>query len=139
MVFQLPYAPFPEPLLVGRMEPYELFRGYLHSRTLRWSYGTMKGRAGDLWQRSVCALPTPDLVRTVALAGFDGIYVNRKGYLDRGMQLEAELRSELGVSPLVSGDGSLSFFDMTKYAAQLRGEGSFESCDRSTTIDETMK
>src|SRR5207244_1350618 len=52
MVFQLPYVPYPEPSreALPRYQPilrhsYDHFRGYLHSQTLRWSYGGMKGRA----------------------------------------------------------------------------------------------
>src|SRR5262249_58037941 len=38
MIFQLPYALFPEQGALGDMGDYDLLRPYLHSRTLRWSY-----------------------------------------------------------------------------------------------------
>ena len=50
MVFQLPLLEFPESLAVGKMVGYDHGRAYLHSRSLRWSYGAMKGRHGDAWQ-----------------------------------------------------------------------------------------
>jgi phosphoglycerol transferase len=54
MIFQLPYKSFPESG-VGphQLQDYELFRGYLHSKGLRWSYGAMRNRKTDLWQASV--------------------------------------------------------------------------------------
>src|SRR5205085_2127797 len=43
MIYQLPYMPFPEVGPVNGITNYDLFRPYLHTRTLRWSYGAMKG------------------------------------------------------------------------------------------------
>jgi phosphoglycerol transferase len=42
MIFQLPYVPFPEYPPVYKMDDYSHFRAYLHSKDLRWSYGTIK-------------------------------------------------------------------------------------------------
>ena len=53
MVFQLPYVPFPENPPVQQMSDYDHLRGALHSRTLKWSYPTMRGRWGDTWQRAI--------------------------------------------------------------------------------------
>ena len=82
MVYQVPYTQFPEvpPLL---HEPlYSPMRMYLHSKTLRWSYGGMKGRPGDDWHRAADRLPLPERV-----AAFEGrrIYrpCARQGRADR--------------------------------------------------------
>ena len=42
MVFQLPYLRFPENGPIFDMLDYSHARGYLHSRSLRWSYGALK-------------------------------------------------------------------------------------------------
>jgi phosphoglycerol transferase len=110
-VFQLPYMPFPEAELVPqRMKPYDPFRLYLHSRTLRWSYGAMKGRASDQWQKSVAALAPAELSKTLVEAGFGGICVDRNGYADNGQALEAELSRLLRTPALVHPSGRWSFF-----------------------------
>ncbi len=119
-VFQLPYMPWPEPGFVNRMTSFTPARGYLHSRALRWSYGAMRGRAAD-WQAQLVAYPATVLAPAAVAAGFDGIYIDRVGYRGASAQrLEASLTRLLGVRPLVSPDGRLSFFDARAYAARLR-------------------
>ncbi len=54
-------------------------------------------------------------------AGFRGLYLDRAGYADDGVALEAELTRLLGVRPLVSRTGRQLFFNLTAYAAALRG------------------
>src|SRR5262249_2167724 len=65
MVFQLPAVPFPENPRVGKMFDYDHARGYLHSQTLRWSYGAVKGRASEVWQKLVAAKPTDELLEAI--------------------------------------------------------------------------
>jgi phosphoglycerol transferase len=112
-VFQLPYVDFPEHLPINAMSDYDHFRGYVHSRTLRWSYGAMRGRAGDLWQREAARQPPEQLVGTLVCAGFAGIYLDRNGYADHGEAVEAEISRILGAAPLVSRNGRLAFFDLS--------------------------
>lgn len=115
MIFQLPYVPFPESPPVYQMTDYDLLKGYLHSHNLRWSYGAMKGREVDDWQRDVVQKPTDELVRTLSFAGFSGIYVDTYGYKDNGNQIIKELTSIFGSEPLMSEDGRLAFFDARPY------------------------
>jgi phosphoglycerol transferase len=120
MIFQLPYMALPEHGTVEDLGDYELLRPFLHSKTLRWSYGAMRGRQGDYWQRDVAAKPPADMVRTLAFAGFAGIYIDRSGFADRAEELEEELRGLLGAGPLVSPDGRKAFFALAAYSARLR-------------------
>jgi hypothetical protein len=120
MVFQLPYVAFPEPRPVNGVLDYDHLRGYLHSRNLRWSYGAIKGREDDLWEKNVAARPINDLAETLVFAGFSGIYVDRLGYSDQGVQLERELANALNMKPIVSTNQRLSFFDLAKLNAKLR-------------------
>jgi phosphoglycerol transferase len=113
MVFQLPYASFPEQGTIQDMGDYELLRAYLHSRTLRWSHGAMRGREDDTWQRSVAGLPPEDMVTALTEAGFAGIYIDRFGFADRAVALEKALRKLLLAAPLVSGDGRLAYFPLS--------------------------
>jgi hypothetical protein len=79
MVFQLPFVPYPETLAVGKLSGYDHARGYLHTKTVRWSFGAVKGREVDQWQREVAAVPPQEVLRRLALAGFDGLFVDQRG------------------------------------------------------------
>ena len=110
MVFQMPYQQFPESPSVHKMIDHEHLKAYLHSKNLRWSYGVAAGENEDTWQRTVSVQPAGELVNSVRAAGYNGIYLNRDGYEDRGEKLEAELASHLRVEPIVSRQGNLVFF-----------------------------
>lgn len=110
MVFQLPYMPFPESPPLYKMQPYDHYKAYLHSKTLRWSYGAPLGEKEDRWQYAVSAQPVPELVQSVRAAGFSGIYLNLDGYEDRGAKLASELTTTLGVQPIANREGNLVFF-----------------------------
>ena len=105
--------------MVHRMHWYDHLRGYLHSHSLRWSYGAMRGRYGDVWQSRVAAEPPSEMARRLALAGFGGIYLDRCGYDDSGAGLERKLTRLLGVRPLTSRDGRFSFFPLAGHADSL--------------------
>jgi hypothetical protein len=54
------------------------------------------------------------------VAGFDGITIDRMGFPDQAAGLEARLARLLGVRPLVSGNGRLSFLSMADYNRRTR-------------------
>lgn len=121
MVFQLPYVPFPEHPQVNKMVDYDHMRGYLHSPGLRWSYGAMKNRPGDLWLRQIAGLPMDQMVQSLAFAGFSGVYLDRNGYNeDDAATIEARLGELLQIGPIVSENGRLLFFKSTDYNWRLR-------------------
>lgn len=109
MIFQLPYHSFPEAGPDNRMNDYDHFRGYLHSTKLRWSYGAMKGRKWDKWQREISLLPIPEFIQTLKSTGFRGLYFDRFGYA-RHDETEQEIRRLLGEPAVVSEDKRLSFY-----------------------------
>jgi phosphoglycerol transferase len=115
MVFQLPYVPFPEFPPVVQMGDYDLLRGYLHSKSLRWSYAAMKGRQSDAWLREVAARPLEALLPELSRSGFQGIYLDRFGFLDGGVEMERQLSYLLDTEPLVSRNKRLVFFNMAKF------------------------
>ncbi len=115
-IFQMPYAVFPE----GDTECYDPLRGCLHSRSLSWSSGGMRGRLGDAWLRQVSSYPPKELVQSLALAGFGGIWLDRSMYGDKARAMEAKLAELLAVSPLVSANARFLFFDMGLYQRRLR-------------------
>ena len=120
-VFQLPLARFPEQGPLFDMADYEHAVGYLHSDTLHWSYGGMKGREAR-WQQKLAGLSIDDMLRDVAIAGFDGLYVDRRGYIDRGFQVENDLQKRLGPPARISDDRDQTFFDLRAYRAAVEQE-----------------
>jgi hypothetical protein len=122
LVFQLPYVPFPENPPVNQMGDYDHFRAYLNSENIHWSYGAMKGRDGDLWQREIASKPMNDMVENLSFAGFTGIYVDSYGYADKGSETISSLSSILQTTPIVSENKRLYFFDLTKYNEQLKSQ-----------------
>ncbi|HKR21915.1 MAG TPA: hypothetical protein VJS17_04930, partial [Pyrinomonadaceae bacterium] len=126
MVFQLPYVPFPEAPPVHGMLDYDHLKAYLHSKSLRWSYGAIRGREGDEWQKSVASLPVPEFLQSLAFAGFNGVYVDRHGYEDKGAAIESELATALGSTAVTSQSGRFAFFPMINFNNQLRQKFSEE-------------
>lgn len=83
-IFCLPYAAFPERPPQYKMGTYEHARGYIHTQTLAWSFGAMKGREADAWQIEV-AYPLrkgqmAQLMQRLVAAGFDGVLIDNRGF-----------------------------------------------------------
>jgi hypothetical protein len=122
MIFQLPYAPMPEQGPINKMRGWDLFKGYLHSEKLRWSYGVMTGRPEATWAKQFEGESLDQVVKTLAFAGFEGIYIDRYGYSDGASGIESSLESVLRESPIVSSNGRLSFFTLTEFVKSLKSE-----------------
>ena len=127
-VFQLPYVPFPEgypetPVgdqVATYSTKYEPLRGYLHSVTLRWSYGAMKGRPSD-WSAQLAGQPLSYVLAAATAAGFDGLWVDPAGFEPaKAAAMRTTLEALLSQAPLVSPLGDLWFFDLRPYRALLR-------------------
>src|SRR5262249_28277402 len=56
-VFQLPCIAYPESVLPGDLCGYEMAKPYLHTKTLRWSYGAGAAQDAMRWQEIVREKP----------------------------------------------------------------------------------
>jgi phosphoglycerol transferase len=117
-IFELPWVAFPESPVVGTLIPEQLYRPYLHARSLRFSYGAITGRDPAEWQQSVGTGPVSGLVGSAAIAGFDGIMIFRDGYPDGDDAIERTLRRALP-GALVSPDGKLAFYSTRELRKRL--------------------
>jgi hypothetical protein len=128
-IFQLPYVPFPEgygSISTSVSVPnttfdttYELGRGYIHSKGLRWSYGAIKGRAAD-WQGQLAVKPLYLSLAAAAADGFQGLWVDPHGYsVATRKRLAPVLEKLLGVAPMFSPAHDLLFFDLHPFALRL--------------------
>ena len=70
----------------------------------------MKGRRTDEWQREVAAAPLPETLSILRQVGFAGVTVNGDGYADGGQKINVQIAGLLKTKPIVSPDGSLTFF-----------------------------
>lgn len=104
MIFQLPIAPFPEVGTMVAMQDYEHFRPFLFTNHLRYSYGSVKGRAREQWQSDAVAAGVPYLVRSIEAYGFAAMWIDRNGYADRGAALMGELQALGRTDVLASND-----------------------------------
>jgi len=109
-VFQLPFVPVPE-------YGFDQARGFLHSNSLRWSWGAIAGRPAD-WQTPLVGKPPEVLMATAAVTGFKGLYLNLGLYPD-GRPVLRDFTKLLGAQPLISSDGRLVFLDLRPFAARL--------------------
>jgi hypothetical protein len=111
MIYQLPYHKYPEEGPVNDMWDYDLYVGFVHSDTLKWSYGSIKGRDEDAWNEAVSEMSYESMVSCLKEQGFAGIYIDRRAYTsDEINALESELEEIIGHAPSVSENENLSFF-----------------------------
>jgi phosphoglycerol transferase len=101
------------------MLDYDEFKGYIHSRHLRWSAGSTKGRPAD-WQDDAQVLAPQEIAMVATTAGFGAAYVDRAGYADHGAAVDAALTQLTGAGPaFVSADGRLDWYDLRPLAASV--------------------
>lgn len=72
-LLELPPMAFPEGGGAPGVYDYDLFRPYLWTKTLRFSYGAMKGRPEGAFQFTVSRLPAPQMVQELDGKGFKGV------------------------------------------------------------------
>jgi hypothetical protein len=136
MVFQLPHTGVPLEKVLSGMTIYDHGHAYVHSRSLRWSWGAMVGRNGN-WPAEIQNLSPRALVRALALAGFSGVWIDRFGYrppvdgersvAPLGRSPEAMIVRSTGERPETSLDGRYVFVSLEtvrrRLASELGAEG----------------
>ncbi|MFZ4778220.1 MAG: hypothetical protein ACOYM3_22845 [Terrimicrobiaceae bacterium] len=105
MIFQIPIMSFPEAPVQG-ITPYEHFRPYLFSNRLRFSFGATKAEIENGWQSKLGGLGMEDSLQLIQKQGFQAVYINRKGFPDKGEEMIKAFQN-LGVTERIdsqSGD-----------------------------------
>ena len=114
MIFELPYFIYPEGGMRVNMNSDEQFLGYLHSTSLRWSYGALPYEKASILNQRLSKLEPEKMLRKLRKHGFSGIYINSKGYtIDEFLVLSGAIEKLTETKPLVSEDGNLYFYDIT--------------------------
>jgi len=99
MVFQLPVMDFPESPVPG-LSPYDHLRPYLFSKNLRFSFGSMKGRADTQWQGELTKFSLGEAVKKMREMGFQALLINRNGFPDKARGILKSL-SDMGFSRII--------------------------------------
>lgn len=127
-VFCLPHASFPENPPIYKMAVYEHARGFLHTDTLYWSYGSIKNREDDVWAREVAAERPENMLPRLIARGFDGLLIDGRGFIPKSggdvalVNRVNELYRQLAGVPrtarlpeVVHEDGRQFFLDLRPY------------------------
>ncbi len=122
-ILQLPNSPYPN--YIFRFETFDFnshehLRPQLHSKTLRWSYGSMPGHRGYLWSHHLDEMALERQCIVLADAGFQGICIDKWGYSDIGAAILQEMEAILGPPTLVSSDQRLYYFDLSEFTKRLK-------------------
>ncbi len=131
MIFQLPYVSYPESAGYFRSGGYDHLRPYLHSSSLRWSFGAVRGREGDSLALMIATLPPREMLEKMVLAGYEGLFIDRLAYQDLAQHLEATFTDMIGVRPMDGDEHRWLFFSLLDYKAKLRNSYSPEEWNRA--------
>lgn len=114
MVYMLPYMKTFENKEAGALNDYELYRGYLNTDTIKWSYGGLTGGKNDLWNRATSELDGYRMVGELRERGFVGIYLDLSGFDgDEGITLYKEIVDCLGEKEvLIHGNGNIIYIPL---------------------------
>jgi hypothetical protein len=113
-VFQLPDTNFPLDPGAFHMLPYDQSRAYLHSDSLRWSWGGLTGREPGNWTHQIASLPVKDMLASLSAAGFSAIWIDRFGYAP-GASPERQIAAALNTQVVERSDARIAFYDLRGY------------------------
>ncbi|HVT71789.1 MAG TPA: hypothetical protein VHD61_01525 [Lacunisphaera sp.] len=117
-IFQLPVVAFLEQPPVNRMTDYELFRPWLNTAGLRFSYGLLAQDRALRWERRVAALPVEQMCTRLEAVGYAAVYLNKTAYPDAGNRLRAQL--EAAGRPLLADIGDHVAYTLHPAAQPVR-------------------
>jgi phosphoglycerol transferase len=122
-VYQLPYMPFPEVPDLNQLKSYDQFTGFLYSQNLKWSYGGIKGRAGDLFFRRLSTESEEKQIEIIKKLGFSGVYLDLRGYPQSSTKVYDSWVKILGAPSVIKADKKAVFFlfDKDSVVAQPKG------------------
>ncbi|KQR85479.1 hypothetical protein ASG35_27230 [Burkholderia sp. Leaf177] len=138
-IYQLPYMPFPESPTLVRLESYDLTTGFLQSRALRWSYGGMRGRPGDLFYRALSKESLKTQINVARRLGFAGVTVDRRGFADNGIEAIEGLTALCGAPAITRADGEIVFFAIRNpQVVDFHGANAYEIMRRAGYIADDL-
>lgn len=117
MIYQIPFIGFPEQPSLNNLSCYKQLSGYVYTDTLRWSHGGMWGRnmqALYLWADNGLS---QSFIEDIIENGFEGVCIDFDGFKEKEKpSVIAFYSKELGLTPIVSEDDNLYFYDLRPLA-----------------------
>lgn len=142
MVFCLPYVAFPESPALYQMPSYEHARGAVMTDNLTFSYGAIKGREADMWQRDVNDwLPVSHerMLKRIVGRGFDGLFIDGRGFppgkvTELVHSIHKQYQAEKGnfqetLPVIVHEDGRQFFLDLRPFREAWRAKNPVQYAD----------
>jgi hypothetical protein len=114
MVFCVPHLPYPEgPVPYQISSAYAFSTGYLHTQTVRWSFGAMKERKLNDELTELSHIPVPLMPQVLAEKGFDAICFDTRAFSEEdAKRFGGELTGACGPPIAKQSDGSRLLFDL---------------------------
>ena len=112
IVYQYPYVQFPEVAELHKEGYYAYFRPYLQSYNLGWSYGAIKGRIGDSWNKALDRHSSIEQLDALSKSGFSGILINTQACQDGCADMLRFAKATIKGSPIISPDGVYVFYEL---------------------------
>lgn len=109
-IYQLPYMSFPESPPIYKLADYELLIGFLHSKHLKWSYGSVKGREADKLYKELSTQPLEEQIEAIRTLGFKGVYIDTRGFADNGTQILKDANKLLAADPIIHRNNLIYFY-----------------------------
>lgn len=103
-IFMFPIAIFPEQGSINKMIDYTHLRPYLHTKTIRYSYGDYKFRDPQPFQDTLKDLNLDQAFHMIRHEKFDLILINKLGYDDSGEEMKRILLKKQQTLVIDSGD-----------------------------------
>lgn len=114
MIYQLPFADYPEVAPVNNLQVSKHFVGYLFTDHLRWSYGGIKGRDYGAKRLYYMGGENEYFIASLIEAGFSGVYIDCDGFEDGGEEIVGYYKS-MGFPYVVSENNMLYLFDISGF------------------------
>lgn len=109
-IIQLPYREFPES--PGPVPDTEQLKPFMHSSSLKWTAGGIKGRPTSEWVSWLQALPASQLLASASYAGFSGILLDRAAINTPQQDLESRIQSVYGSPSFEAENGRFAFYNL---------------------------
>jgi len=103
MIYQFPAMDFPDAYVNRNVGSYEHLRPFFHTKTLRFSFGTDRGRPREDWQIPLGDIPLKQTVDLLEAYGFSAMYLNRKAFTNHLDTLVTAFKT-MGKTPIIEDD-----------------------------------
>jgi len=116
-VVQLPYQPFPEAFMPTGSDTNDVLIPYLHTTSVGWTGGGIKGRAESEWTGELQELDPERIPAVAAAAGASGILLDRDATVESWLEeWPLAFTQELG-APEESDDGRYQYWSLDGVSA----------------------